>query len=172
MLLVIFQMGGAYLIFCVELWEAKKEAAEFMDGVQNDRDKIISLSFQLHQGKIVASDLVFEDDNEFSYQGRMYDVISTQKYKDHIVFKCYTDSKETILNKDLSDNVDAGRDKTSQHKEDSLIKVLFQDLIVNEFDVNYFFYKNTTPTALRYQSIQQAAIYKAIVSPPPELCFS
>ena len=165
-------MGGSYIIFYGELWNAKREASEFMDGSQNDRDKITSLTFQLHQGKIVASDLVFEDDNEFYYQGRMYDVISTEKFKDHIVFKCYTDSKETALDKDLSENIDSGRDKPSQQKEHSHIKILPQDIMANDLDVNYFFNENVSHTALIYQSKQQTPIYKAIISPPPELSIS
>ena len=169
LVLLFLQTGGSYIIFCTELFEARHEATEYVNGLQSDREKVTTLTFQLHEGKIAASDLVFEDDDEFSYQGKMYDVISTEKYKDHITFRCYTDSKETELNTDLCEKIDAGRDKASEHKERSHIKLAPLDFIANDPCDSYFLTENIIQSSMIYRGKQQTPAYKAIISPPPEL---
>lgn len=166
--LIFLQTGGYYFIFWIDVAEAKREAEIYIKGAESS--KAVTLTFAIRDGKVMAPDLVFNDDNEFSYQGRMYDVISTEKTKDHITFRCYSDNKETEIARDISDRVDADRNAPAQkHKEMAVFKMLLQYLPAEFKRPHIFATYTSTMYFLINSRIDGTAVYRAIVSPPPEL---
>jgi hypothetical protein len=133
-------------------------------------NKNLTLTFPVREGKIIASGLVFNDEDEFSYQGKMYDVISSKKEKDRITFICYSDSRESDLNQNLCAKIDSEQDDpTQKQKGASYIKFMLQDLSIGSKLV-YTIYNRTTKVSLpRAVNRYQAFIFRTIVFPPPEL---
>jgi hypothetical protein len=167
---MLLQTGGYYVVFYADIMEAKRESSEYINGFNKDDDKVTSLTFALKDGKIIASNLIFNDDDEFTYQGKMYDVISTEKGNGTITFKCYTDDKETELNQNLCDKIDSDKDTPAQKQRNNLfVKLLTQHFTLNVGQAYCFTTNISTTYYYNYQNDQQPSIYSAVVSPPPEL---
>ena len=165
--LIFLQTGGYYFIFCINISEAKREAALYISGGVTVR--AVTLTFPVQNGKVIASDMVFNDEDEFSYQGRMYDVISTERTKDHISFKCYHDRTETELTQDLSDKINADRDMPAhKNKEIAVFKMLLQYLPSEDKEDFYPSPQNSTSYFPLNSAMIQSSVYRPIVSPPPE----
>lgn len=64
----------------------------FLKTQKNHKDVV---RFSLNEKE--AKQLYWENENEFRYKGKMYDVIETTKTKDQLVVRCVADSKETAL---------------------------------------------------------------------------
>ena len=61
-----------------------------------------------------AKRLEWEDENEFRYQGQMYDVIEKKIIGNQLVFHCVSDKKETALLQEYQKN-------TKRHSSTSII---------------------------------------------------
>ncbi len=167
--LLLFNTIGYYLVFYGDILAAKHEAAAFLWGHDRNSEKIVSLTFAMHDGKPLASDLTFTDDNEFVYQGRMYDVISSTKGKGQIVFKCYTDIRETALNQNLCKKVNAENDAPAQNqKNGSVLKEFVKDYTLHKAEIFCMVPTIRCSYIDRPRSKCQPYIYRSIISPPPE----
>ncbi len=167
--LLLFHTIGYYLVFYGDLLGAKHEAAVFIWGHESLGDKMVTLTFPLAEGKPVATGLVFTDDDEFMYQGRMYDVASSTKQKGRIIYKCYTDNKETALNDGLCNTINSDSESPAQnHKNNSVLKEFVKDYILHKQEAIY-----TSPVItgscfyIRNTHIQ-SSIFRLVASPPPE----
>ena len=167
--LLLFNTIGYYLVFYGDLLAVKHDAEVLIWGHERIGDKMVSLTFPIQDGKPVAAGLTHTDDNEFMYQGRMYDIVSCTKANGYIVFKCYTDNKETALNDNLCNKINSDSDSPSQnHKNNSILKEFVKDYTPHKSQA--FFIQNTlTRSYIRISGTNpQPSIYRSIVSPPPE----
>jgi hypothetical protein len=147
--------------------EVKREAMSFMERADRDSGDKATITFPIRDGRIIASGLIFNDEDEFTYQGKMYDVISSEKSKDHITFKCYSDNKETELTQNLKDKVDSEKDAPVQKQKGSLLKIWIQYTAASPQHFCFSNHKFVAYTSI-YQTTLQPFVYRAIVSPPPE----
>jgi len=168
--LLLFNTLGYYLVFYGDLLEAKHEAEVYIWGHDSRSEKMVTLSFPVQDGQPVAEGLRFTDEDEFIYQGRMYDVVSTAKSKDRIILTCYTDTKETALHQDLCNKVNADNDNaTSNHKNKSVLKEFVKD-----YTLDHPVLTCEAPDLMiilrmgRLHTRGQADICTATLSPPPE----
>jgi len=168
--ILLFNTLGYYLVFYGDLLAAKHEAEVLILGHESLGDKMVSLTFPLVGGKPVAQGLTFTDDDEFMYQGRMYDVAGSSTANGQITYKCYTDNKETALNDNLSNKINADNDSPSQnHKNNSALKEFVKDYTLRRPDVfcispgitKSFIHISPAPPGHSFE-------YRSIVSPPPE----
>lgn len=166
--LLLFNTVGYYLVFYGNLLAVKHEAEVMIWGHMNT-EKVVSIRFALKDNKPVGTDLIFTDEDEFIYQGRMYDVISSHRGAEYIEFKCYTDTKETTLNRNLCKKVDSDTESPAQkNKGNSSVKEFVKDYTPQEQEV-FTALQTLTSSRIHMQRTQlQPLIYKAIVSPPPE----
>jgi hypothetical protein len=167
--LLLFNTVGYYLVFYGDLIAVKHEAEVMIWGHKNT-EQVVSIRFALKDNKPVGSDLIFTDDDEFIYQGRMYDVIRSSRSAEYIEFKCYTDTKETTLAQNLCKKVDSDTESPAQkNKGNSSVKEFVKDYTPHEQEV-FTAVQTLTSSCFYMQRTQlQPLIYKAIVSPPPEL---
>jgi len=167
--LLLFNTVGYYLVFYGDLLAVKHEAEVMIWGHKNT-EKVVSIRFALKDNKPVGSDLIFTDDDEFIYQGRMYDVISSSRSAEYIEFKCYTDTKENTLAQNLCKKVDSDTESPAQkNKGNSSTKEFVKDYTPHEQKV-FTVSQTLISSCFHMQRTQlQPLIYKAIVSPPPEL---
>lgn len=167
--LLLFNTIGYYLVFYGDIIAAKHEAEVFIYGHDSHSEKIVTLTFALRDGKPVAQDLTFTDDDEFVYQGRMYDVISSRSTHGQIVYQCYTDIRETAINQNLCHKVNAENDTPSQnHKNGSVLKEFAKDYTLHEAQIIRFVPAIRSSYTHRTSMKRQPSIYRPIVSPPPE----
>lgn len=170
--LLLFNTIGYYLVFCGDLLAVKHEAEVFVWGHDSRSEKVVTLTFAMREGQPVATDLTFTDDDEFTYQGRMYDVISCTKSNGQISYKCYTDIKETALNQNLCKKVNAENDTPSPNHKNSVLKEFVKDYTLHHAEIFCFVPTIETSYTHRAKTKHQPSVYRPIVSPPPETFIS
>jgi hypothetical protein len=90
-ILFLFITGGYHLLFRISISEAK---AAIKKQLRNQELPHITIfSFDKNEMK----QLSWEDDEEFSLRGEMYDVIDKQFVEGKTVIRCISDKKETAL---------------------------------------------------------------------------
>jgi hypothetical protein len=87
-----FALLGYHLVFYFQLETVKSEMKAFLQK-QKDLKDVIQLSLTNEE----SEQLHWEDENEFRYQGEMYDVIEKKAFKDQLLIRCIPDKKETSL---------------------------------------------------------------------------
>lgn len=88
-----------------------------------DNEQLVTLTFTYQQARTL---LRWEHAKEFEYQGEMYDIVSLQWHGNSVTFRCWHDTKETRLNKQLR-HVLAQQNPLNQHQKDAQ-KRLFDSL--------------------------------------------
>jgi hypothetical protein len=83
---------GYHLIFNHQLSAVKSEMKAFLKS-QKDYKDVVQLSLNEKESKQVY----WENENEFRYNGEMYDVIEKKIKGSQIVIRCIPDKKETAL---------------------------------------------------------------------------
>lgn len=121
--------------------------------------------FVLKNGLPVDASCQFEDANEFSYKGKMYDVIYEKRTGNMLYIACINDKKEEGLLKELS-NIQLNQNN----------KPLKNGFVI-QFVFGFFFFeeKQEQNMALRSQSNEHYSKYdhslssfaKDITTPPP-----
>jgi hypothetical protein len=167
--LLLFNTVGYYLVYYTDILAAKHEAEVFIWGHDSRSEKLVSLAFPLHDGEPLAEGLRFTDEDEFIYQGRMYDVVSSSRKDGKIIYQCYTDIRETALNQNLCKKVNAEHDTPSQdQKNKSVLKEFAKDYTTHLSD-QYHYYSATIVTLIRPTLAEgQPSVYTSVISPPPE----
>lgn len=89
-------ISGLFLIFCYQQQEVKREMKQYL-GRNLQHAAVTVFAFSLQDQKNIAR----ESDDEFTFQGRMYDVIKTVKQGDKTIVYCMSDAKETALVKNF-----------------------------------------------------------------------
>lgn len=69
------------------------------------KDRIINFSFQKFCGKQKQNDLVFVEEDEIMYDGKMYDIIERSESNDSIFIKCIPDKIEDDIRAEASNQL-------------------------------------------------------------------
>lgn len=64
-----------------------------------DKNELVLLRFSI---KEATEKLDWEHSKEFEFEGEMYDVVEKRESKDSVIFWCWWDNKETMLNRQLA----------------------------------------------------------------------
>ena len=148
---------GYHVIYFFQIKKAKSEMVSFLKNLKQHKD-VVELSFSNDE----LENTSWENDHEFSYHNKMYDVIEKKTVGDHLLVRCISDDKETQLVKDFQ--------KSNHHRsnetmiqlittpfllpEDQMIKQ--PERMVNKFFGEHFFFLHQ--------------IAASIFIPPPEVC--
>ena len=120
--LFLFNIVGYYFLFL------------FLDaGNRNEMQGSFGNESSLQTIRIAKSELkdiiLKDDEHEISIDGEMYDVQSSYTDGDHIVFKCLSDKKESLLATELDSHVKGNTDtNTDGKKQNDLSKKQVKDL--------------------------------------------
>jgi len=163
--LVIFDSFG-YLLFNLMYDRLLKYEFLLKSVNENNFESISRISIQKYLEK---DKLQFEEDNEFEYNGKMYDVLKVVETKDSIHYYCYYDTKETDYKQ--------GFNSILANKLETNRKSLFQSLGRNLYSkLNAKFIANlpSNDSRLIFFDIPQKTLsnYIDIPSPPPRKLFS
>lgn len=117
-LIALVLISGISLPFCTSLglnlfqrYQLKKQLQYRMG--KADQSMLTSIGFGPNQQP------EWEEENEFEYQGKMYDVVDLELIGDSIVYHCWPDDEESYLNKKLEDFLDhyAGHPVSTKNKK-------------------------------------------------------
>ena len=164
LLIFVFNNFGYWFCFKMEQAGIKQEMFEKTKQALPNAE-LISLTIPLAESNTIS----WQDNNEFTYKGEMYDVVRTEKTVDNtIVYYCLSDAKEEALYTNLNTHIKGNLygDKSNGKHSNDLLK-LFSQTYFNNVQEFYFFEQanNTVPllTSITYTSIKLD-----ILCPPPD----
>lgn len=126
---------------------------------QKTHKDVVQLSFEDDQSK----QLCWEDDQEFSFKGEMYDVIEKKREGKILIIRCIPDKKETDLLKEYQ----------KQNKRNSSSSTVFQ-LITTQFvlPVGFLIKPTERQIEIHYEDYSSSLqnIASTVILPPPDVC--
>ena len=155
---------GYHVVFRLRQAEVKAEMKKLLRSNMNNKD-VEQFVFSLKDRDAIEK-LEWEGDDEFSLDGKMYDVIEKRTENGKLIIRCISDEKETILIKKYEQiNNEAGN---SKGKTALLIKLIGSSYLAtsaSDLSINDF------------QPIQKTSFTDGIISidhpdvltPPPQL---
>ncbi|MDT0643064.1 hypothetical protein RM553_09515 [Zunongwangia sp. F363] len=125
LLLFIFSFNsvGFYIAFGVQLYQIKQEVRQkIIDGTPEEE------LVQLKYSSATKKEFHWHEDGEFSYKGKLYDVVRAEKKHAATIYYCIVDKEETILLASLKKQLEKNsrRNKRNGKPAKSLNKVFFQ----------------------------------------------
>lgn len=142
----LFNAAGYLLIFLILQSSLKENAAErIIAGDKNSSITMVVLAEK--EFKEGVSELKFFDENEFSFKGKMYDIIKKENRNDSVYFYCLADLEEDDLNLAFSKN-GTSEERGNGSAENSMLKNILQKGLLAEFphspgnifNINYYNY--------------------------------
>ena len=116
-----------------------------------------------------ANNLYWEHDNEFEFEGKMYDVVKTHLEEGFVTYVCWPDHKESHLNK-LLDQLASSANQQDQNQNDGNQQLLtfLRSLYYSTIQHVAFCHQNLR-TGIPPYAVHYSEIYSDKVSPPPRL---
>jgi len=119
----LFNTAGYLLIFLLLQSSLKDNVREKISSNNYSQTLIVFANKNLNDG---ITELKFHDEKEFSFKGKMYDIIKRENKNDSVYFYCLADTKEDELNLALIKKGETGdSDKNSGNLV--LLKNVLQD---------------------------------------------
>ena len=110
--IILVQVIGYYFAFRLRQAEVRTEVYAYLKSHTNDTN-LTHFQLQLHNGEFTDERFAWENENEFEFAGKMYDVIERKVKGDNVVLHCLEDKKETELVKAFEE---AQRSQSQQSK--------------------------------------------------------
>jgi hypothetical protein len=89
--LMLFLVAGYHFYFNLQLWQVKKEMKGNIASV--NKSSLERFHFSKHE----YASLEWQEENEFSFNGNLYDVVEKKVTENSITVICISDKKETAL---------------------------------------------------------------------------
>ncbi|MBL0308375.1 MAG: hypothetical protein IPP77_01330 [Bacteroidetes bacterium] len=158
----IFYSTGLLLIFKVQQYRVRTEIkAQIKRGLSNDQLHVITA----YPGN--AAMFLWEDKNEFRYQGVMYDVVRKRRVEQATIYYCINDEQETGLLASIEQQFDKNDDtrKSSTVPMKNLLRILFSLF----YEPAPSLWIRTPDILLSFQEYthQYPCRVKEVLSPPP-----
>jgi len=149
---------GYHLIFNFELASIKSEMKAFLQTQKNHKD-VVEILLTNEQSKQVD----WEDENEFRFNGEMYDVIEKKIVKKQLFIRCVEDRKETaLLNEYQKDN------KRNSSNSITVQLITAQFILPNDCSLKQPEKIISQNFIHRSSSLQNIA--STVLLPPPDVC--
>lgn len=158
---LFFTVPGYYFLFKMQIAEAKSEMKTRLPQIKIDA----LTTFKLNRQQFAQLD--WENDSEFSLNGKMYDVISTRAEGGTTVVVCVSDEKETTL-------VSAYQQLQKNNSSNKNTSGTFLKLITSPFlpspglKIQRGDERNNDEIFFKVPGT--ASAYRRVVSPPPRVC--
>ena len=156
---LFYSIMGFYLNFKIEQYQVKREIKhKIINNLPEKELTLIKISSG-NSGKIKW----MEEDKEFRYNGKMYDVVKIKKVNDTTYYYCFNDEKESKLLSHLDNLVkeQTGNSKSRTIQKKQVTDYFFQQILFAQFvskePIKYF----------SYSSVYKSVI-KDVLSPPPK----
>jgi hypothetical protein len=148
--------------------QVRKEVKKDLISAVGNRAQLLE-RFVFHVQDI-TSILDWKDAHEFSYQGRMFDVVSSKKTKDSIYLICWPDNKESQINQQLQFLVNQTLHQNTQrnHSKNQLI-VFLSSWYWEKSRLEAFYPKSLCLLFIHGKVRLSPKIYLELPTPPPRV---
>jgi hypothetical protein len=166
-ILFLYNTIGYLIVFKSFQYGIRKEIKSKIKGRLDDKDLVL-IKFPAHPDKLQKKLFHWKEDNEFVFNGNMYDVVRQYAVHDTIYYYCINDTKE----KDLFCNLDVQVDQNmpSNTTANNLVKIF--KLTIDQTYIFNFFGDNLIRTSKATASIFLLPVYLPVQSevetPPPQ----
>ncbi|MDP4266405.1 MAG: hypothetical protein Q8880_03100 [Bacteroidota bacterium] len=150
--------------FKIAQFQVKNEIKN--DILKNISDKQLVL-IKISKG-IKNKNVSWKEENEFSIDGKMYDVVRKIDKGDSIYCYCINDEKEESLFANLDEhvkiNLNNANSKNSNLK--NILKIMMQEYL---YDINYidFVSFESNVVSFSYVNVKARKLFEDIITPPP-----
>jgi hypothetical protein len=153
-----FALLGYHLVFNFQLAAVKSEMKAFLRCQKDSKDVV-----QMSMGNEEAKQLYWENENEFRYDGKMYDVIEKKIKGNQIVIRCIPDQKETIVLNEYQKNNNRNSSNTT-----------IVQLITAQFVLPVYLSLKQPEKIIKKDFIDHSSSLQNVAStvllPPPDVC--
>jgi hypothetical protein len=166
-LITILNCAGFVFIFYIQQKLLKHEMFELISRGEF-KSELIVFKVSKHNMLYNSLPINWKEENEFEYNGKMFDIVKTETMHDTIIYHCVNDDKEGKLIKEFKKFVTEHGNKKTHHSKtnNSLVSVIIPGFIKNKYllklDVSFF-----------YLNIQSSFGYKSFINetptPPPKI---
>jgi len=131
-----------------------------------DKEELVLMKFL---SDMTEQQVEWEGDDEFEFEGVMYDVVATQIKGDTTYYWCWKDNEETQLARKMDHllTMATGHDQQSQQNE-KLVIHFFKSLFFNKVEQTRFYLLQSDQISFTY-AIHYTTIVNTPVAPPPEI---
>jgi hypothetical protein len=157
-----FTVFGYHIIFQLQIAEAKTEMKQQIHSALYS-EVYADLVF----GQQQMQNITWLEENEFKWNGEMYDVISKEFSGDSVLIRCMPDNKETLL---VNQYLKSGKgDDTGHQPSNCLIRLISSYFLITSLEVpssiQHRIYKIYKP-----YSFYILANFVPVSTPPPRAC--
>ena len=92
-----YALVGIYPVRSLLREMAQQDMKAFIRDGGDQSPMVTDLSFTLKNGEVADAGFVWEEEDEFTFDGAMYDVVSREVHEGIITFHCISDQRETRL---------------------------------------------------------------------------
>lgn len=155
---------GEYVVVKATQWDIRREVKlRIQSGVPSDELVRISISKDKP-----PKDFIRRNAREFSYQGRMYDMVSREERGDSIIYLCIFDGRETTLYANIKQYIkyELAHDPDRQQQQKELLQ-----------KIPKFYLVHTNPYIISFKCFSEShedrqhrfpAVFTNVLSPPPD----
>lgn len=155
---LFFTVLGYHFIFYVQLTSAKAEMQKILPHIKDNAHIT-----EFHLSAEEAQNLNWDDDNEFSYKGQMYDVIEKKIQNGALVIKCISDKNETAL---LDNYLSNQRNTSGNQPVSYLLKIVTNAFVRSSIICPAIPEKNLQTQFLPYYSPTSFINFPVLTQPP------
>ena len=124
-------MAGYFVVFSLQQYLAREDMKSYIKNklTDNELEKVVVPNSEMVNG---SSDFRFKDENkEFVYKGKLYDIVRQKDDGVHTVFYCINDKKEEGLFAALEEHVQRNTDQNLPRKQNAvgLVKHIVKDAL-------------------------------------------
>ncbi|MBK7377976.1 MAG: hypothetical protein IPJ03_03055 [Ignavibacteriales bacterium] len=168
--LLIYHSGGFILIYTPASFLIKKVTKELIRSEMIDFP-VVKFSFSLEEINSGIEGLHWIHEKEFRYNGNMYDIVKKETTGDRVIYYCFADKKEDLLETSFEVHFQNGKETKSLESNTHKINLLsLSDWIAQPancrsilFALGYLF-----PAA----SESELTPFLNVITPPPKNIFS
>ena len=167
-ILFLYNTVGYLALFKSLQYGIKKEIKTRIKRKLDDSDLML-IKFPSHPNKQQQKLFHWKEENEFVYEGNMYDVVRQYSIHDTIYFYCIKDSNETELFANLDAQVGQNMASNALSRNlTKLFKLSFDQSFLRSFSFDYCLQSSKSIYCL-FQSFNYLSVQKDVETPPPEL---
>ncbi len=163
--------SGLYISYLLSLHSIHKHQREVILHSDNFKNIIAEFSFPLNYALDENIDLVFVEDDEIMFNGKMYDIVQQYTSADSIFIRCIPDKIEDEVRDQVNNQINKTDGATAQ-KNFSAFKFNPGPFISDSETVDLSFIFNCRAPNFFSGNIQPLTQYLHVPSPPPWLVYN
>lgn len=168
--LLIYHSGGFILIYTPASFLIKKITKELIRSQLIDFP-VVKFSFSLEEINTGIEGLHWVHEKEFSYNGNMFDVIKKETIGNKVIFFCFADTKEDLLETSFEIHFQNGKETKSLDSNTHKINLQsFSDVITQPANCRSL--PLVVESSIPATTESELTSFLNVITPPPEHLFS